>query len=160
MVEIKVFLTKAKHQYHLSQWGIICLWCPITKEKEIVMWSLVYPNWKTNFNSKNGRKGSFSHETKASISFIPMMRPYLWCPVMKRKEIILWIHIYLNWKTNFNSKNGRKRSFCYKYKASISFISMRWMCLWCPIEKKLRLLYESVIVQIDRRLLNLKMVEI
>ena len=138
----------------------LCLRCPIKKRKEIIIWIQVYPNWKMNFNSKNGRKGSFSYETKVSISFIPMTRAYLWCPIMKKKEIITWIHIYLNWKINFNSKNGRKRSFCYEYKASISFILMRWMCLWCPIKKKLKLLYESVTAQIDRRLLNLKMVEI
>ena len=30
------------------------------------------------------------------------------------------IHVYLNWKTNFNSKNSRKRSFSYETKASIT----------------------------------------
>ena len=30
------------------------------------MWFHVYPNWKTNLNSENGRKTSFSYETKAS----------------------------------------------------------------------------------------------
>ena len=126
---------KPKHQYHLSQWGIICLWCPITKEKEIVMWSLVYPNWKTNFNSKNGRKGSFSFETKASMSFILMRGMCLCCPIMKWKDIILWILVYHNWKRNFKFKSGRNSSFSYETKAPISFIPIRRMCLWCPIMK-------------------------
>ena len=93
----------------------------------------VYLNWKTNFNSKNSRKRSFACETKASILFIPMRRMCLWCPNMKGKEIITWTHDYLNWKMNFNPKNGRKSSFFYEYKASISLIPMRRMCLWCSI---------------------------
>ena len=28
------------------------------------MWIRVYPNWKINFKSKNGRKTSFSYEIK------------------------------------------------------------------------------------------------
>ena len=96
--------------------------CPIIKRKEIIMWLHVYPIWKINFNSKNGRKRSFSYETKASISFIPTRRMNLWCPIIERKEIITWIQVYPNWKMNFSSKNGRKRSFCYETKASISLI--------------------------------------
>ena len=98
------------------------LWCPIIKRKEIIMWTHNYLSWKMNFNSKNGRKRSFSYETKASISFISTRRMCLWCPIMKRREIILWIHVYWNWKTSFNSKNGRKRSFSNETKASISYI--------------------------------------
>ena len=113
----------------------MCLWCPIMKRKQIVMWIHVYRNWKTNFNSKIGNKRSFSCETKASISFLPSRRMCLWFPIMKGKEIIMWIYVYPNWKMNFNSKNGNKRSFSYETKASISFIPMRRTCLWCPIMK-------------------------
>ena len=35
----------------------------------------------------------------------------------------MWIHVYPNWKMNFNSKKGSKRSFSYETKASISFIA-------------------------------------
>ena len=114
----------------------ICLWCPIMKITEIIMWIHFYPNWKTNFNSRNGNKKSVSYETKASISFIPSRRMCLWCPIMKRMEITMWIHFYPNWKTNFNSNNGNKRSFSYETNASISFILSRRMCLWCPILKR------------------------
>ena len=107
----------------------MCLLCPIMKRKDIIMWIRVYPNWKTNLNSKNGRKTSFSYETKALKSFIPTRRMWLWCPIMKRKEVITWIHVYPNWKMNLNSKNGRKTSFSYETKASKSFITTRRMCL-------------------------------
>ena len=111
------------------------LWYPIMKWKDIIMQVRVYPNWKTIFNSKNGRKRCFSYDTKPSMSFIPMRAMCLWCPIMKWKEIIMQILIYPNWKTNFNSKNGRKRSFSHETKPSISYIPMRGMCLWCPIMK-------------------------
>ena len=37
---------------------------------------------------------------------------------------------------NFKSKNGKKRCFSYETKASISFIPMRRMRLWCLITKR------------------------
>ena len=110
----------------------MCLWCPIAKRKEIIMWIDVCPNWNTNFNSKIGNKRSFSYETKSSISLIQKRRMCLWCPIMKKKVIILWIYVYPNWNTNFNSKIGNKRSFSYETKASISLIPSRRMCLTIP----------------------------
>ena len=112
------------------------LWCPIMKRNEITICIHVYPNWKTYFNSKIGNKRSFSFETKASISLIPTRRICLWCPIRKRKEIVMWIHVYCNWKMNFNSKIGNKRSFSCETKASISLIPSRRMCLWFPIMKR------------------------
>ena len=109
---------------------------PTMKRKEIIMWVHVYPNWKTNFNSKNGDKRSFSYEAKASISLIPTRRKCLWCPIMKWNEITMWIHVYPNWKMYFNSKIGNKRSFYYETKASISLIPTRRMCLRCPIMER------------------------
>ena len=111
------------------------LWCLIIKMKEIMMWIRVFLNWKTNFNSKNGKR-SFSFETKASIPFIPMKRMCLSYPIIKRNKIVMWIHVCPNRRTNINFKNGRNRSFFYETKASISFIPMRKMCLGCPITKK------------------------
>ena len=102
------------------------------KRKKIIMWIHVYSNWKTNFNSKNGRKISFSRETKASKSFIPMRRMWLWSPIMKKRDYYL-NQCLPNWKVNLNSKNSGKRSFSYKTKASKSFITISKMCLWCPI---------------------------
>ena len=127
------------------------LWCPIIKTKDIVMWIHVYPNWKTNFNSKNVRKTSFSYETKASKSFFSMRRMWLWHPIMKRKEIIMWIHIYPYGKMNFDSKNGWKTSFSYEIKASKSFISMKRIWLWCPIMKKKDIIMRIHVYLIERQ---------
>ena len=135
-----------------------CLWCPIVKWNEITIRNHVYRNWKTSFNSKIGNKRSFSFQTKASISLIPMRRMSLWFPIMKRKEIILWIHVYTNWKTYFNSKIGNKRSFSYETKASISLIPMRRTCLSCPITKKGWLLCESMFIPFEIRTSILKKV--
>ena len=46
----------------------------------------VYPDWVMNFNSRNGSKISFSYETKALISFMPIRRMCLRCPMMKKKR--------------------------------------------------------------------------
>ena len=59
----------------------------------------------------------------------------LWCPIVKRKDIIIWMRVYPNWKMNFTSKNSRKRCFSFKTKASVSFTLMWKMCLWCLIMK-------------------------
>ena len=58
------------------------------------MWIGVCPNRPTNMNSKNDRKRSFPYESKGSIPFIPTRRMNLWCPIIKRKEIIMWIRVY------------------------------------------------------------------
>ena len=52
------------------------------------MWIYVCPNQWTNNNSKNGRKGCFSYETKAWISFIPIRRIRLWCLITKKKRLL------------------------------------------------------------------------
>ena len=82
----------------------MCLWCPIMKRKKIIMWICVSPNKWTTINSKDRRKRTFSYETKASISYIPIRRISLWFLTMKRKDIIMWIHIYPNLQMNFDSK--------------------------------------------------------
>ena len=112
------------------------LWCPIMKGEEITLWIYVYPNWKTNFNSKKRWKESFSYETKASMSFIPMSRMSLWCPIMKRKGILCESMFVLIDKQNLTLKTDGKRSFSFETKASISFILMKWICLWCLVMKK------------------------
>ena len=87
------FSYETKASISLIPKGRMCLWCLITKRKEIIMWIDVCPNWNTNFNSKIGNKRSFSYETKSSISIIPKRRMCLRCPIMKRKEIIMWIDV-------------------------------------------------------------------
>ena len=114
----------------------MCLWCPIMKRKEIIMWIHAYPNRNTNFNSKKGNRRSFAYDTKASTSLIAMRRTSLWCPIMKWNKITIWIYAYPNWKTYFNSKIGNKRSFSFETKESISLIPTWKMCLWFPITER------------------------
>ena len=136
----------------------MCLWHPMTKKKVIIMWIHVYPNWNTNFNSKIANKRSFSYKTKASISLIPSRRTCLWFPIMKRNEITIWIYIYPNWKTYFNSKIGEKKGFYYKTKASIS-LTQRGECVCDALSwKERRLLCESMFFAIERRTSILKLV--
>ena len=60
---------------------------------------------------KNDRKRSFYYETNASMSFILMSRMNLWCPIMERKENIMWISFCHNRQTNFDSKKWCKEKF-------------------------------------------------
>ena len=126
-----------------------CLWRPIMKWNEITTWIHVYPNWKTYFDSKIGNKRSFSFDTKASISLIPTRRMCLWYPIMKRKEIIMWIHVYPNWKTYFNSKIGNKRSFSSEWGERV-YDGQSWT--------ERRLLCESTFIAIEIWTSTLKLV--
>ena len=127
------------------------LWCPIIKRKEIIMWIRVWSNSQTNFNSKNGWKRSFSYETKTSMSFIPMRKISLWFPIMKRKQIIMWIRVcsIINRRILF-LKNGGKKSISYESKASMSFTLMKRTSLWCQSRKEGRLLCESIFIPIHK----------
>ena len=118
---MRCFCIETKASISLIPIRRMCLWCLIIKRKEIVMWIRVCPNRRTNINLKNGRKKSVSYETKASIQLIPMRRMFLWCPIMKRKEINMWICVFPNLKMNFNSKNGQKRSISYETKTWIHY---------------------------------------
>ena len=51
------------------------------------MWIRVYPNWRMDFNSKNGGKRCFSCETKTSISFIPTRECVCGAQPWKRKRL-------------------------------------------------------------------------
>ena len=122
------------------------------------MWIHVYPNWKANVNFKSGRERSISNEMKVSISFIPMSRICLLCPIMKWKEIIMWICVCPNWRTNINSTNSRKRSFSYETKASISFMPIKEYVYGAQSWKERRLLYKSMFIPNVEQTLILKMV--
>ena len=66
---------------------------------------------------KNDRKRSFSYETKASLSFNPIIRICLRCPIVKKKEIIMCIHVCHNWRNNINFKKlVVKKAFLIKQK--------------------------------------------
>ena len=71
----------------------------------------------------------------------------------------MWIYVYPNRKTNFNSKNGNKKSFSYESKASMSLIPTRRTSLYAQSWEEWRLLSESMFVPIDKWTLTLKRME-
>ena len=70
------------------------------------------------------------------MSFIPMSRMSLWCPIMKRKGILCESMFVLIDKQNLTLKTDGKRSFSFETKTSMSFIPMSKMSLWHPVMKK------------------------
>ena len=79
---------------------------------------------------------------------------------MKIEEIVIWIHVYPNSKTNLNSKNGRKKSFSYETKAS-KYLSQRVECDYGGQSwKEWRLLCEFTFIPIERQTPIPEMVEI
>ena len=83
----------------------------------------VCPNWWTSFNSKkNGRKRSFSYETKVSMSFIQIMRMHLWFPIMKKKEVLMCIHVSpIDKWTLILRKIVRRKAFLIKPKHHVIY---------------------------------------
>ena len=73
------------------------LWCARIKRKEIIKWIHDYPIWQINFDSKRWLEVKFFFWNPSINSFIPIRRMRLWCPIMERKKIIIWIHIYHIW---------------------------------------------------------------
>ena len=121
------------------------------------MWIHIYPNWNTNFNFKIGNKRSFFYETKAPISFILIRRMSWWCPIMKRKEIIMWIYVCHNWKKNFNSKKWwKEKLFLWNQKHQCHLSQWENWVYGVQSWKEWRLLCESVFVPINEWTLTLK----
>ena len=77
---------------------------PNHKKEGIIMWIYICLSLKTNFDSKKWSEEKLFYEIKASMSFILVRRMSLLFPIMKREKIIMSIHGYPNWQTNFDSK--------------------------------------------------------
>ena len=92
MLGRKAFCTKLKHQYCLSQWGEWVYHSQSWKERRLLRESTFIQIGNWTLILKNSGKRSLSHETKASMPVIPMRRMSLWFTIMKKKEIIMWIH--------------------------------------------------------------------
>ena len=97
MMEREAFLMKPKHQCHLSQRGEWVYGVQSLKEWRLLYESVFSLIDKWTSTLKNGGKRSFFYETKESMSLIPISRMSLWCPIMKKKKIIMWIYFCLNW---------------------------------------------------------------
>ena len=93
MIEKKTFLMKPKHHYHLSQWGE-CVYNAQSRMKRrllhVSMFVLI--DRQTLTLGKRWKEKIFLW-TKASMSRIVMRRVCLWCPIKKRKEIIMCIDV-------------------------------------------------------------------
>ena len=87
MVGSEVFLMKPNHQFFYPNEENEFM-VPIRKRKVIIM-SIVFIPIDRLMILKNGRKRSFSYETKKSMSFIPIRQMSLWFFIMKRKKIML-----------------------------------------------------------------------
>ena len=135
MVEREAFLMKPKQQCHLSKWVERVYAAQSWKERRLLCESIFILTDKRTMILKNIGKKSFLDETKVSMSFIPIRGMSLWCPIMKRKEIIMWIHICPNWEINFNTKKWWKKNVSDESMASMTFSSMRRISLWCLIVK-------------------------
>ena len=78
---------------------------PIMKKRTLLYEFAFVLIGKQTLILKSGEKKSFYIETKASMSFIPTSRMSLWCPILKWKEIIMWIHAYPNEENMFMAPN-------------------------------------------------------
>ena len=69
------------------------------------------------------------------MSFILMKRLSFWCPIKKRKEIIMSMFGPID-KWTLTLKKGGKKSFSYETEAPVSFILMTRKSFWHPIMKR------------------------
>ena len=141
---------KPKHQCHLSQWREWVYGAQSWKEMRLLCESMFATIGEWTLILKNGGEKKLFPWTEALMSFIPMRKISLWCPILKRKNIYMWICACLNWHMNFNSKKWLKEKlFLWNQSLNIIYPISR-MSLWPPIMKKSRLLCESIFVLIDR----------
>ena len=136
----------------------MCLWCLITTRKEIIMQISVCPNRRTNINSKNGRKSSFSFETKASIHLSQCGEWICGAQSLKERRLLRKSE-FIQLKKELYSKNRGKRCFSYETRASIPFILVRRMNLWHPIIKRKEIIMWIRVYPIENRILILKILQ-
>ena len=136
----KAFFMKPKHQCHLSEKREWVYGAQSWKERMLLCGSVLVLIHKWTLTQKNGKKRSFFHETKALMLFIQMRRTRLWRPIMKRKRLLCDLVFVLIDRWSLILKNGRKNNFSYETKASMSFIQMRKMSLWCLILKGMKII--------------------
>ena len=115
----------------------MCLWCAIVKGEVIIICIHVCPKWRTNFNSEeNGGRKSFSNKTKTSVHLPQWENEFMVPKHEKKKRLLCELVLILIGRWTLIPKNSEKRGFSYETKASISFIPMTRMSLWCLIMKR------------------------
>ena len=150
------YKTKASKSFILIR--RMCLWYLIIKRKKIIMWIYVCPNWQITLILKMVEREFFLWIQRIN-SVIPIRRKNFWCPIIKRKEIILWIHVYPIEKRTLILKLVEKDVISLKPK--LQYHLSQWgECVYVAYWlKENRLLCESVFLQIDEWTLILKMVK-
>ena len=123
------------------------------------MWIQVYRIWNMNFNSKIGRKRSFSYESKAWLSFIPMRGMCLWCLIMKWMAIICESMFVQNDRWTLILKMVGKKFFLWNQSINIIYPCEENVLMVPSHERERRLLSESISIPIERRTSILKLVE-
>ena len=101
------------------------LWRPIIKRMDIIVWIRVCPNWKMNFNFKNGTMRCFSYKTKASIH-LSQRAKWICCAqsLIERRLLCEW----------------HKEKFLLWNQSIDSFILTSRINLWCPMIKGMKII--------------------
>ena len=87
------------------------LWCASWKEKILLCNSKFVPIETRSLIPKIEGKRRFFYKTKDPMSFVLTRKMSLWCSIMKKKEIIMWICVCPKWQMNFKSKKWWKEKF-------------------------------------------------
>ena len=120
------------------------------------MWIRVYPNWKTNLKSKNGRKTSFSYETKASKSLSQRGECYYGAQSWKGRRLLRESKFIRIEKWTWTRKIEEKHIFLMKQKYQNHLSQRREHDNGAQSWKERRLLCESMFIRIERRTWTLK----
>ena len=106
-----------------------------------------------NFGSKKWWEVKFFSQNQSISSVIPMRRMNLWCPIIRRVEITMWISICPNCRANINSKKGKKKVFLAKPQHQYHLSQWEKCVYGAQLWNERRLLHKSLFIPIDKRTL-------
>ena len=122
------------------------------------MWIRVYPTKKQTLILKVVKRDVFPMKPKLQYHFSQWGKCVSGAKSCKEGRLLCESLFVQFKKWILILKMVERKSFSYETKASVPFIPMKKLCLWCPIMKKKTLLCESVFLLIGKRTLILKMV--
>ena len=129
----------------------MCLWYPITRKMEIIMRIHVCHNWRNNIDYKKMVEKNISYETIASMSFIPMRRRCLCCPIMNKKRWLLHASMFvtIGRTTSIPKKWWNKRLFFWIHYVNVIYPNEENVFL-VPNHEKKEIICASLFVTIGR----------
>ena len=101
MVGSEVFLMKPKNQYPLSQWGEYVCSAQSSKEMRLLCESVFFLIGKQILIIKEWQKVKFFLWNQSFNIIYPNKENEFMVPNHEKREIIMWIHVYPNWHTDF-----------------------------------------------------------